>query len=228
MCMKICGLSLAPVKEIRFCARQIPTRTRREIGRRAFSAHRPSSAWPPRSTPTTSPPTAQQACDVAQPHSALHASAARIDQCQTHAVAADHSRMLVNSGLSRSHSLPYRFAEPRTVAADIMSTIELVDRELRDALALWPVEPLTADSLTQRRANLLKVIGAVPKRDLPDITADEIRVESTFGAKPIRVLTYRPVKSDNPCPPSYTFMAAASWRARPRRRMWRMGCSRRI
>ena len=81
-----------------------------------------------------------------------------------------------------------------------MSTLELVDPELRDALALWPVEPLTADSLTQRRANLLKVIGAVPKRDLPDITADEIRVESTFGAKPIRVLTYRPVKSDNPLP----------------------------
>jgi triacylglycerol lipase len=81
-----------------------------------------------------------------------------------------------------------------------MSTIELVDPELRDALALWPVEPLTADSLTQRRANLLKVIGAVPKPDLPDITTDEIRVESTFGAKPIRVLTYRPVKSDNPLP----------------------------
>jgi acetyl esterase/lipase len=81
-----------------------------------------------------------------------------------------------------------------------MSTIGLVDPELRDALALWPVEPLTADSLTQRRANLLKVIGAVPKPDLPDITVDEIRVESAFGARPIRVLTYRPVKSDNPLP----------------------------
>ena len=51
-----------------------------------------------------------------------------------------------------------------------------------------------------RRADLLKVIGAVPKPDLPDITADEIRVESAFGAKPIRVLTYRPVKSDKPLP----------------------------
>ncbi len=81
-----------------------------------------------------------------------------------------------------------------------MSTIELVDPELRDALALWPVAPLTANSLTQRRANLLKVIGAVPKPDLPDITADEIRVESAFGAMPIRVLTYRPGKSDNPLP----------------------------
>jgi triacylglycerol lipase len=81
-----------------------------------------------------------------------------------------------------------------------MSTIELVDPELRDALALWPVEPLTADSLTRRRATLLKVIGAVPKPDLPDITADEIRVESAFGANPIRVLTYRPVKSDKPLP----------------------------
>ena len=44
-----------------------------------------------------------------------------------------------------------------------MSTIELVDPELRDALALWPEEPLTANSLMQRRANLLKVIGAVPE-----------------------------------------------------------------
>jgi triacylglycerol lipase len=81
-----------------------------------------------------------------------------------------------------------------------MSTIELVDSELRGALALLPVEPLTADSLTQRRANLLKVIGAVPRPDLPDITADEIHVESALGAKPIRVLTYRPVKSGNLLP----------------------------
>ena len=81
-----------------------------------------------------------------------------------------------------------------------MSTIELVDPELRDALALWPRQPLTADSLMQRRADLLKIIGTVPKPDLPDITAGEIRVESAFGARPIRVLTYRPVKSDIPLP----------------------------
>jgi acetyl esterase/lipase len=81
-----------------------------------------------------------------------------------------------------------------------MSTIELVDPELRDALALWPADPLTADTLPQRRGNLLKVIGAVPKPDLPDITADEVRVESAFGAEPIRVLTYRPVKFNNPLP----------------------------
>ena len=42
-----------------------------------------------------------------------------------------------------------------------MSTIELVDPELRDALALWPLQPLTADTLTKRRADLLKVIGTV-------------------------------------------------------------------
>jgi triacylglycerol lipase len=81
-----------------------------------------------------------------------------------------------------------------------MSTLELVDSELRDALALWPSMPLTAESLTQRRADLLKVRGAFPQPDLPDITASEIYVESAFGAKPIRVLTYRPVKSDNPLP----------------------------
>jgi triacylglycerol lipase len=81
-----------------------------------------------------------------------------------------------------------------------MSTIELVDPELRDALALWPALPLTANSLVQRRADLLKVLDAVPQPELPDITADEIRVESAFGAKPIRVLSYRPVKSGYPLP----------------------------
>jgi triacylglycerol lipase len=81
-----------------------------------------------------------------------------------------------------------------------MSTIELVDPELRDALSLWPMQPLTADTLAQRRADSLKLIGAVPKPDLPDIMAEEIRVESAFGARPIRVLTYRPTKSDNPLP----------------------------
>jgi acetyl esterase/lipase len=81
-----------------------------------------------------------------------------------------------------------------------MSTIELVDPELRDALAQWPLVPLTADSLTRRRADALELIGAVPKPDLPNITTDEIHVESAFVAKPIRVLTYRPVMSDNPLP----------------------------
>jgi len=81
-----------------------------------------------------------------------------------------------------------------------MSTIDLVDPELRDALALWPLQPLTADTLTQRRADSLKLIATVQTPDLPDITADEVRVESAFGAKPVRVLRYRPVKSDNPLP----------------------------
>jgi triacylglycerol lipase len=75
-----------------------------------------------------------------------------------------------------------------------MSTIELVDPELRDALAQWPQHPVTAATLAERRANVLKVIGAAPLPDRPDIVADELHVESAFGAKPIRVLTYRPVK----------------------------------
>jgi hypothetical protein len=81
-----------------------------------------------------------------------------------------------------------------------MSTIELVDPELRDALALWPLLPLTAESLTRRRANALELIGAVPKPNLPDIATDKIHVASAFGAKPIRVQTYRPVTSDDPLP----------------------------
>src|ERR1700730_17295409 len=85
-------------------------------------------------------------------------------------------------------------------AMTAMSTIELVDPELRDALAQWPLLPLTAESLTRRRANALELLGGVPKPHLPDIATNEIHVESAFGAKPIRVLTYRPVTSDDPLP----------------------------
>lgn len=81
-----------------------------------------------------------------------------------------------------------------------MRTFELVDPDLRDALALWPLLPLTSESLVQRRTDSLKALDAVPKPDLPDIAADEIRVPSAFGAKPIRVLTYRPLKSDKLLP----------------------------
>src|ERR1700730_1692221 len=81
-----------------------------------------------------------------------------------------------------------------------MNTIELVDPELRDALALVQQPPLTAETLMRRRADALELIGAVPKPNLPDIATDEIHVESAFGAKPIRVLTYRPVTSNDPLP----------------------------
>jgi acetyl esterase/lipase len=81
-----------------------------------------------------------------------------------------------------------------------MSTIELVDPELRDAIALAPQVPLTAETLTGRRADALALLSSVLKPDLPDIVTGEIHVESAFGAKPIRVLTYRPVRSDDPLP----------------------------
>ena len=80
-----------------------------------------------------------------------------------------------------------------------MSTIELVDPDLRSALA-EQLPPLTAETLTQRRANMLELAGAAPKPNLPDIATDKIHVESAFGAKPIRVLTYRPVSSNDPLP----------------------------
>ena len=81
-----------------------------------------------------------------------------------------------------------------------MSTIDLVDPELREALAQWTLPPLTSDSLTRRRADALELLAAVPKPNLPDIATGEIHVESAFGGKPIRVLTYRPVTSDDPLP----------------------------
>src|SRR5437588_10358615 len=81
----------------------------------------------------------------------------------------------------------------------LMSPIELVDPELRDALA-QALPPLTAETLMRRRAGALELIGAVPKPNLPDIVTDEIHVESAFGVKPIGVLTYPPVTSDHAAP----------------------------
>jgi hypothetical protein len=72
--------------------------------------------------------------------------------------------------------------------------------ELRDVLELSPQVPLTAETLTRRRADALALLSSVAKPNLPDIVTGEIHVESAFGAKPIRVLTYRPVRSDDPLP----------------------------
>jgi len=104
------------------------------------------------------------------------------------------------AGLSRSRSRPYRFHSLERMQRKFMNTIELVDPELRDALTLWPTESLSADTLAQRRVRSLELLGEVPKPDLPDIATDEIHVASAFGAKPIRVLSYRPIKFDNPLP----------------------------
>jgi acetyl esterase/lipase len=81
-----------------------------------------------------------------------------------------------------------------------MSTIELVDPELREALALWPQVPLTAETLTRRRADALALLSSVQTPDLPNIAAGEMHVESAFGPQRIRVLTYRPARSDDPLP----------------------------
>ena len=81
-----------------------------------------------------------------------------------------------------------------------MNTVELVDHELREALALWPQMPLTAETLTRRRADALALLSSVPKPDLPGIAIGETHVESAFGAEPIRILSYRPVRSGDPLP----------------------------
>jgi hypothetical protein len=126
----------------------------------------------------------------------------------------------------RCHTVLLR---PKRTRLPTMSTIELVDPELRDALALWPRLSLTAETLTRRRADALALLSSVSTPDLPDIATGEIHIESGFGAKPIRVLTYRPVRVSgreadrrtnselvSPCDratlchPSYTSTAAAS------------------
>jgi hypothetical protein len=49
-----------------------------------------------------------------------------------------------------------------------MSTIELVDPELRE-LALSQQVPLTAETLARRRADALALLSSVPKPDLPGV-----------------------------------------------------------
>ena len=80
-----------------------------------------------------------------------------------------------------------------------MSTIERVDPDLRE-LALSPQIPLTAETLTRRLTDMLALPSSIPKPDLPGIATGEIHVDSAFGAKPIRVLTYRPIRSEGPLP----------------------------
>src|SRR5215831_19256784 len=107
----------------------------------------------------------------------------------------------IRAGLFLKPLPPYRLLGPKRTRLPYMSTIELVDPELRDALAQGPLlPPLTAETLGERRASALALIAAVPIPNLPDIATDEIHVESAFGAKPIRVLTYRPVTSNHPLP----------------------------
>jgi hypothetical protein len=54
--------------------------------------------------------------------------------------------------------------------------------------------------LTRHRANALEPDRHRSETEPADIATDEIHVESAFGAKPIRVLTYRPVTTDDPLP----------------------------
>lgn len=81
-----------------------------------------------------------------------------------------------------------------------MSTLELVDPELRSALDQRPKLRLTAEALSKSRAFIVAAANAVPKPDVPDLSVSEIRVDSVFGAPSIRVLAYQPRRSDAPVP----------------------------
>ncbi len=81
-----------------------------------------------------------------------------------------------------------------------MSTLRLVDPELRDALDQRPKLRLTAEALPKSRAFIVQTASAAPKPDTPDLDVSEIHVESAFGAPPIRVLAYRPSKAKSPLP----------------------------
>src|SRR5215213_667884 len=123
---------------------------------------------------------------------------------------------------SRCHTVLLR---PKQTRLPTMSTIELVDPELRDALALWPQVPPTAETLAQRRAEALALLRSVPTPDLPDITKGEIHVESAFGAKPIGPVANfsRPVCSRVRVQDDITLVAEGDF-GRPYFYLWARGC----
>lgn len=81
-----------------------------------------------------------------------------------------------------------------------MSTLELVDPELRSALDQRPKLRLTAEALSKSRAFIVAAADAVPKPDIANLSVSEISVDSVFGAPSIRVLAYRPRKTEGPVP----------------------------
>ena len=81
-----------------------------------------------------------------------------------------------------------------------MSTLDLVDPELRDALDQRPKLRLSPDILPKSRAFVLQASAAEVKPNLPHIAVDEVRVKSQFDAPTIRVLTYRPVAAEGLSP----------------------------
>src|SRR5438094_9316532 len=86
----------------------------------------------------------------------------------------EQEEMPIHAHLSQSNYYLIVLLGHKLMRLPFMSTIELVDPELRDALALGPQLPLTAESLMRRRANALELIDAVPKPNLPDLATDEI------------------------------------------------------
>src|SRR5262245_3529911 len=83
----------------------------------------------------------------------------------------------IHADLSLVSRCPTVFFAPNGPWLPSMRTIELVDPELRDALAQWPQVSLTAETLTRRRADALALLSSVPIPDLPDIATGEIHVE---------------------------------------------------
>jgi acetyl esterase/lipase len=81
-----------------------------------------------------------------------------------------------------------------------MSSLSLVDPELRDGLAAWPNLALDDDTLPAARSNLIAFIASAPTPPAPHTVVSEIRIPSAFGAHAVRVLAYRPIAPKGPLP----------------------------
>src|SRR5713101_4720716 len=76
----------------------------------------------------------------------------------------EREEMPIHAHLSQSNYYLIVLLGHKLMRLPFMSTIELVDPELRDALALGPQLPLTAESLMRRRANALELIDPMGVR----------------------------------------------------------------
>src|ERR1700716_1364128 len=96
--------------------------------------------------------------------------------------------------------LPYCFAWPQIDAAAIHEhnrTCRSRIARCTRAVAAAAADGRIFDAAPRRCAG---VDSRSSKTESTDIATDEIHVGSAFGAKPIRVLTYRPVTSNDPLP----------------------------